>query len=68
MPGPQSEMSPGMVAPTQELIEAVVNAHSLAMRIDEEDALKLLVLLGMPQDEADELLADARMCAFEDSE
>ena len=66
MPGPVSEQSPGWHHPNQELIDAVVNAHSLAMRIDEEDALKLLVLLGLPKDEADDLLTDARLCACEE--
>jgi hypothetical protein len=66
MPGPQSEMSPGMVAPNQELIDAVVNAHSVGGHMKEDDALSLLVILGMEKDEADELLADARLCACED--
>lgn len=68
MPGPQSDMADPSAAPNQKLIDAVVNAHSLAMRIDEDDAIKLLVLLGMPADEADELLSDARQCAVEDSQ
>ena len=58
-------MNPGMVMPNQELIDAVVNAHSLGGHMDEDDALALLVLLGMDKGEADELLSDARLCASE---
>jgi hypothetical protein len=49
----------------QELIDAVVNAHSVGGHMREVDALALLVILGMDRDEADELLADARLCACE---
>lgn len=65
MPGPVSEMSPGMMGPNENLIDAVVNAHSLGGHMAEDDALALLVVLGMDKGEADELLADARLCACE---
>lgn len=66
MPGPVSEMNPGMVMPNQELIDAVVNSHSVGGHMAEDDALALLVMLGMDRGEADELLSDARLCACED--
>jgi hypothetical protein len=66
VPGPVSDMSPGVEMPNQELIDAVVNAHSVGGHMKEDDALALLVILGFEKDEADELLADARLCASED--
>ena len=46
----------------QELIDAVVNAHT-GVQLSEAVARTLLVRLGMEFGEADELLADARLCA-----
>lgn len=54
-----------MMGPNEELIDAVVNAHSLGGHMREADALALLVMLGMENDEAGELLSDARLCACE---
>jgi hypothetical protein len=59
-------MNPGMVMPNQDLIDAVVNAHSVGGHMREVDALALLVMLGMDNGEADELLAEARLCACEE--
>jgi len=42
------------------LINAVVNAHALGMRISEHHALQLLAMIGMDGDIADELLTAAR--------
>ena len=48
---------------TQKLADAVISAHLDGM--DEEDAISLLVRLGMCEEFADELLADNRIAASE---
>lgn len=45
----------------QQAIDAVVNSHTVGSRISEPLALAILRLLGMSDDEADELLSDARI-------